>query len=192
MFVPQPRVGGCCRGGPWAAARPTGRRLLAALARWTRSPARSNNGAPNRAGRGAESTRVSVAPLCSATAPQVLPTAAITPLLRSASPSRGRMETPGVMSAVRPGTDRQQEEEEEPRPGATDGTGGPPEWLVKGRIVGSLVTSGTRPLDIYVAPCKNERDQDQHENTVWSSMKESLKQSSHCAGSQCTGQSPST
>ncbi|KAM9507844.1 uncharacterized protein ACIB01_000185 isoform 5-T5 [Guaruba guarouba] len=104
------------------------------------------------------------------------------------------METPGVMSAVRPGTDRQQEEEEEeePRPGATDSTGGPPEW-----IVGSLVTSGTRPLDIYVAPCKNERDQDQHESTVWPSMKESLKQSSHCAGilkegSQCTGQSPST
>ncbi|KAM9507840.1 uncharacterized protein ACIB01_000185 isoform 1-T1 [Guaruba guarouba] len=31
MFVPQPRVGGCCRGGPWAAARPAGRRLLASL-----------------------------------------------------------------------------------------------------------------------------------------------------------------
>lgn len=43
--------------------------------------------------------------------------------LRRASPSLGRMETPGVMSVLRPGTDQQ--EEEEPWPEATDSAAGP-------------------------------------------------------------------
>lgn len=52
----------------------------------------------------------------SATASQTLPTAAaITLPLRSASPSLRRVETPGVMSALRPGSDRQREEEPRPR-----------------------------------------------------------------------------
>lgn len=121
-LLPRPRRGLRRRSSRWPPA-------LRSPARWTRSPARSNNGAPNRAGRGAGSTRLSVAPLCFTTARQVLPTAAITPLLPSASPSRGRMETPGVMSALRPGTDRQQEEE--PRPGATGSAAGRLEWVTK-------------------------------------------------------------
>lgn len=83
----------------------------------------SNNGAPSRAGRGTGRTRVGAASLRSATSSQILLTAAITLPFRSDSPSLGRMETPGVMSALRPGTDRQ-EEEEEPRPGATGSAAG--------------------------------------------------------------------